>query len=96
MRDYYVYILVSKKNGRLYIGVTNNLIRRIFEHKQGKISSFTKRYKIYSLVYYEQANDISIAISREKQIKKWKRQWKVNLINQFNSQWIDLYFRICN
>ena len=91
MNQYYVYILASKRNGTLYIGVTNNLLKRVDEHKSNLIDGFTKKYNVHNLVYYEQYNDISCAIAREKQMKKWKRQWKINLIEKFNPDWIDLF-----
>lgn len=80
--------------GTLYIGVTNNLIRRVFEHKQDIIEGFTKKYKVHSLVYYEHTSDIYSAIEREKAIKRWKRQWKINLIRQKNPDWDDLYLEL--
>ena len=91
MNQYYVYILASKRNGTLYIGVTNNLLKRVDEHKSNLIDGFTQKYNVHNLVYYEQYNDISCAITREKQMKKWKRQWKINLIEKFNPDWIDLF-----
>ena len=91
MRQYYVYILASSKSGTLYIGVTSDLIRRVHEHKQGFVSSFTKRYKVHKLVYFETTPDIYSAIAREKQLKKWKRQWKIELIEKYNPSWEDLY-----
>ena len=91
MKQYYVYILSSKKNGTLYIGLTNNLLRRIYEHKNNIIEGFTKKYSVHNLVYYEKHNDINRAISREKQMKKWERQWKINLIRKSNPEWKDLY-----
>ncbi|OGO33250.1 MAG: hypothetical protein A2Z29_02555 [Chloroflexi bacterium RBG_16_56_11] len=91
MNLYYVYIIASKRNGTLYIGVTNNLILRIVEHKSGKVEGFSKRYKINQLVYYEETNDILSAITREKQMKKWKRAWKLRLIEKDNPDWRDLY-----
>ena len=91
MNTYYVYILASKKNGTLYIGVTDNLIRRVYEHKNGIVDSFTKKYHVHKLVYYEQTNDINSAIQREKQLKKWRRQWKIELIEKNNPNWDDLY-----
>jgi putative endonuclease len=87
---YYVYILASKRNGTLYIGVTNNLERRIFEHKQGTFKGFTERHNVHLLVYYEWFNDIENAIRREKQLKKWNRDWKLNLIEKRNPEWVDL------
>ena len=82
---------VFKRNGILYIGVTNNLLKRVDRHKNNLIDVFTKKYNVHNLVYYEQYNDISCAITREKQMKKWKRQWKINLIEKFNPDWIDLF-----
>ena len=78
--QYYVYILASRKNGTMYIGVTSNLVKRMYEHKEGLLEGFTKKYKVKDLVYYEQANDVNEAIIREKQLKKWNHQWKINLI----------------
>ncbi len=90
MRNYYVYILASKRNGTLYTGVTNNLIKRVHEHKNDAVDGFTKKYSVKMLVYYEQTEDVLSAISREKCIKKWNRSWKLNLIEDFNSEWKDL------
>jgi putative endonuclease len=90
MKDYFVYILASQKNGTLYIGVTNDLGWRVFEHKHGLVDGFTKKYKIHKLVYFEQTNDINSAIVREKQLKKWNRKWKIKLINKLNPAWRDL------
>jgi putative endonuclease len=90
MYSYYVYILASKRNGTLYIGVTNNLERRIAEHKSGIIKGFTQRYGVNIPVYYEWFTNIEEAIKREKQLKKWNRSWKLNLIEKRNPQWIDL------
>jgi putative endonuclease len=89
--DYFVYIMASKKKGTLYIGVTNDLVRRVFEHKNDLIEWFTKKYKVHTLVHYEHTNDIHSAIEREKTIKKWNRQWKVDLIEKKNPGWDDLY-----
>ncbi|MFA6338701.1 MAG: GIY-YIG nuclease family protein [Candidatus Paceibacterota bacterium] len=89
-KNYYVYILASKKNGTLYIGVTNDLVRRIYEHKNGLIEGFTKKYNIKNLVYYEETNDINSALSREKSLKKWNREWKLKLIELNNPEWNDL------
>ena len=88
---YYVYILASKKNGVLYIGVTNDLIRRIYEHKNNLVDGFTKKYFVHRLVYFEQTPDVISAITREKQIKKWLRRWKIELIEKDNPQWNDLF-----
>ena len=83
--------MASKKNGTLYIGVTSHLIRRIYQHKQELIEGFTKKYRVHKLVYYETMKDVKDAIKREKQLKSWKRQWKIELIEKKNSQWEDLY-----
>jgi putative endonuclease len=88
---YYVYILASRIGGTLYIGVTNDLIRRVFEHKSKFVRGFTKKYDVVKLVYYEQYDDIEIAIQREKRLKKWNRQWKIRLIEEKNPNWDDLY-----
>lgn len=90
----YVYILASKKNGTLYIGVTSNLVQRIHQHKIGAIDGFTKKYGVHLLVYYESIEDINSAILREKQLKAWKRQWKIELIEKDNPNWNDLYLEI--
>jgi putative endonuclease len=91
MKTYYVYILASKRNGTLYISVTNNLIRRVYEHKNDLINGFAKKYKVHMLVYYEHANDIYSAIQREKRLKKWERKWKIELIETMNPDWHDFY-----
>jgi putative endonuclease len=88
---YYVYILASKPNGTLYIGMSDDLIRRVLEHKQGLIPGFTKTYGVKMLVYYEQTELVLSAITREKQLKKWKRAWKIRLIQSMNPEWKDLY-----
>ncbi|MDD4477244.1 MAG: GIY-YIG nuclease family protein [Patescibacteria group bacterium] len=90
-RKYYTYILSNKKNGTLYVGITNNLIRRIYEHKNNLVGGFTKKYDIHNLVYYEQYDSVDDAISREKQMKKWNRKWKIELIEKDNPNWRDLY-----
>ena len=92
--QYYVYILASQKNGTLYIGVTNDLIRRVFEHKQELVEGFTKKYHVHRLVYYEIADEIESAIQREKRMKKWNRQWKIELIEKNNPNWEDLYLKL--
>ncbi|MFH0820078.1 MAG: GIY-YIG nuclease family protein [bacterium] len=92
MKSYYVYILASKRNGTLYIGVTSNLKKRIYEHKNDLISGFTKKYKIHNLVYYEETASIESAIEGEKRLKKWKRKWKLELIEKSNPNWQDLYY----
>ncbi|UGX93034.1 GIY-YIG nuclease family protein [Bradyrhizobium sp. 521_C7_N1_3] len=90
-RHYYVYILASKIGGTLYIGVTNDLIRRVAEHKSKVVESFTEKYDVARLVYFEQFDDPENAIKREKRLKKWNRAWKVRLIEQHNPNWDDLY-----
>ncbi len=92
---YYVYILASRKGGAIYLGVTNNLIRRIYEHRIKAVRSFTSKYNITRLVWFEIYDDPISAISREKELKKWKRAWKVQLIQAKNPQWEDLYDEIC-
>ena len=87
----YIYILSSQPNGTLYIGVTSNLVKRIYEHKHKLVDGFTQKYNITTLVYYEIFDDIATAISREKQLKNWKREWKIALIEKENSAWDDLY-----
>ena len=91
MKSYYVYILASKRNGTLYIGITNSLIRRVYEHKNGLIDGFTKKYKVHNLVFYERFDDVKSAIRCEKQLKKWNRKWKIDLIEKDNPEWKDLY-----
>lgn len=90
MRLYYVYILASQRNGTLYIGVTNDLERRVFEHRQGIVDGFTKKYGVKRLVYFEETNDVTSAIVREKQLKKWNRKWKLRIIEEKNPGWNDL------
>lgn len=90
MKNYFIYILASRKNGTLYIGITNNLQKRIYEHKNELLEGFTKKYGVKRLVYFEQTNDIQSAIQREKNLKKWKREWKINLIEMSNPEWKDL------
>jgi putative endonuclease len=96
MKKYFVYILASKKNGTIYTGVTCSLKKRIYEHKNGLIEGFSKRYNVYKLVYFEEHNRIETAILREKRIKKWKRSWKIELIESLNPSWNDLYDQIPN
>ncbi len=90
MKKYYVYILASKRNGTLYIGFTNDIERRVGEHKNNARQSFTSRYKIYMLVYIEEFNNSYDAFRRERQMKKWKRDWKLKLIEESNPDWEDL------
>ena len=94
MKQYYTYILASRKNGTLYVGVTSDLLKRIYEHKQNLIDGFTKKYNVHTLVYYEVHNDILEAITRERRIKKWNRRWKMRLIEEMNSEWKDLYYEV--
>ncbi len=93
MRDhrYFVYMLASGPQGTLYVGVSNDLIRRITEHREGAVSGFTKKYRVHHLVWFEEYNDINEAIAREKQLKRWRRDWKRSLIEQENPGWLDLY-----
>jgi len=88
---YYVYLLASGKYGTLYLGVTNDIIRRIYEHKSKAVAGFTRRYSIDKLVWFEIYDDVLTAIAREKELKKWRRDWKIRLIEESNPQWIDLY-----
>ena len=91
MREFYVYILTNKRNGTLYIGVTNNLQRLVYEHKNHLKKGFTKKHQLHHLVYFESTEDIRSALQREKQLKKWERGWKIELIEKNNPQWKDLY-----
>ncbi|HET7649363.1 MAG TPA: GIY-YIG nuclease family protein [Gammaproteobacteria bacterium] len=86
-----VYILTSEKNGTLYIGVTSNLIKRVWEHKNSVVEGFTEKYGVHTLVWFEQHETMQSAINREKAIKKWNRDWKLRLIEEINPQWRDLY-----
>ena len=91
MLQYYVYILASAKYGTLYVGITSDLIGRVYQHKEKLVDGFTKKYRVHQLVYYEIHGDVHEAILREKQIKKWNRDWKINLIERENPHWCDLY-----
>ena len=91
MKQPAVYILASKRNGTLYTGVTSDLIKRVYEHKNNLVEGFTKKYDVHRLVYFEPCEDMVSAIAREKQIKKWNRQWKLRLIEEQNPEWRDLY-----
>jgi putative endonuclease len=91
MKQPCVYILASQRNGTLYTGVTSDLVKRIWEHKNGLVEGFTKKYSVYRLVYFEQHDNMMSAINREKHIKKWNRNWKLSLIEEQNPEWIDLY-----
>lgn len=88
---YHVYILASGRNGTLYIGVTNDLARRVWEHSEGVIPGFTQKHGVKKLVYFESFDDIRVAIHRESRLKKYKREWKINLIQQNNLEWNDLF-----
>jgi putative endonuclease len=92
--NYYVYILASKRNGRFYTGVTNDLLRRVWEHKEGLAEGFTKKHSVYMLVYYEHTSDTHAALHREKIIKKWKRAFELDAIERTNPDWNDLYFML--
>lgn len=90
-RQFAVYILASQRNGTLYVGVTSNLAKRVWEHREGFVDGFTKKYGVKTLVWYELTESIESAITREKQIKKWNRAWKIELIEKANPGWRDLY-----
>jgi len=90
-KQYCIYILANKKNGTLYIGVTSDLVKRMWEHKNKVLEGFTKKYDVYILVHYEIYSDPENAIKREKRLKKWNREWKINLIENTNPDWEDLY-----
>ncbi len=87
----HIYILASKRNGTLYIGVTSSLAERVWSHKNNRGSSFTRQYHVHRLVYFEHHKDIETAIAREKSMKKWRRKWKLELIEKFNPEWRDFY-----
>ncbi len=91
---YFVYIITNQRYGALYVGVTNDLVRRVYEHREGFVEGFSKRHDLGLLVWYEIHEDINAAIAREKTIKKWRRDWKINLIQENNSDWNDLYAAI--
>ena len=92
--SFWVYILASKVGGTLYIDVTNDLVRRVHEHRAGVADGFTKKHDVHRLVHFEQFDDIENAIRREKRLKSWNRAWKIRLIEQGNPYWIDLYYQI--
>ncbi|MGJ4997759.1 GIY-YIG nuclease family protein [Bradyrhizobium sp. HKCCYLS3077] len=92
---YCVYLLASKKHGTLYLGVTNDLVRRVYEHRTKATPSFTSRYDVGKLVWFEVYDDPTTAITREKELKKWRRDWKIRLIEEQNPNWDDLYPGIC-
>ena len=89
-----VYILASRRNGTLYVGVTSDLVKRIWEHKNDVVGGFTRRYQVHHLVWFEQHDTMESAIAREKAIKEWRRSWKLELIEQNNPDWCDLYVDI--
>ena len=91
MREYFVYIMASKRNGTLYTGVTSDLVHRVYQHKQGLAEGFSSKYGVHRLVYFEVHGAVAKAIGREKQIKKWRRAWKIRLIEEGNPTWEDLY-----
>jgi putative endonuclease len=91
-QTYYVYILTRERNSVFYVGITNDLIRRVYEHKEGLVPGFTKKYNVKMLVYYECFDDVDEAIHKEKIIKKWKRKFKMSAIESINPEWKDLYF----
>jgi putative endonuclease len=91
VKQYYVYILASERNGTLYTGVTSDLAGRVYEHRNGLVEGFTKKYKIHRLVWYEAHESADSAIKREKQVKDWKREWKLQCIDKSNPFWDDLY-----
>jgi putative endonuclease len=96
MQEYYVYILASRKNGTLYVGMTEDIGKRVVRHKNGKGSKFTKDYEVNKLVYLEKCENRQTAMTREKQLKKYNRRWKIRLIEQFNPKWEDLFSKAIN
>lgn len=93
---YFVYLVTNKRNGTLYLGVTNDLVRRVYEHKHKVSGGFSTRYGADCLVWFEVHDDVAVAIAREKELKKWKRAWKLALIEKENLDWADLYETICS
>ena len=91
MKKGFIYMMSNKQDGVLYVGVTSDIVKRVYEHKNGFVDGFTKQYNLKNLVYYEVYNDIEEAIKREKQLKNWHREWKIELVNKQNPQWEDLY-----
>lgn len=94
MKDYYVYIMSNKPHGTLYVGITSDLKRRVWEHRNGVAEGFSKKHGLKSLVYYEVSNDAHEAIKREKRLKRWNRAWKITLIEEDNPNWTDLYLEL--
>ncbi len=91
---YYVYMLTNQRNGTLYVGVTRDIVRRVWQHKTAAVPGFTKEHQVDRLVWYETHQDVLVAIQREKRIKHWKREWKIHLIEEMNPYWRDLYDEI--
>jgi putative endonuclease len=91
MTAFYVYLLASKKHGTLYLGRTNDIVRRVYEHRTKAVGGFTARYNVDRLVWFEIYEDATTAITREKELKKWRRDWKIRLIEEQNPEWVDLY-----
>jgi putative endonuclease len=89
--DYYVYLLASHRHGTLYVGVTNDLVRRVYEHREGLLEGFTKKYGVKTLVWFDSTGSVEGAIQTEKRLKNWKREWKIALIEKANPEWRDLY-----
>ena len=96
MQEYYVYILASKKNGTLYVGMAEDIAKRIVRHKGRQANKFTAKYDVLKLVYYEKCKSLEEAIKREKQLKRWRRQWKLKLIEKQNADWEDLFSKVIN
>ena len=92
--DYFVYLMASGKNGTLYVGVTSDLVKRVHQHRSNAVEGFTKRYEVHDLVWFESTSSVIAAIHKEKQIKNWKREWKIALIVKDNPEWLDLFPRI--
>jgi putative endonuclease len=96
MREYYVYILASKRNGTLYVGMTEDIAKRVIRHKGRQANEFTAKYDVLKLVYYERHKSLEEAVKREKQVKKWNRRWKIRIIEQLNPKWEDLFSETIN
>jgi len=96
MREYYVYILASKRNGTLYVGMTEDITKRVVRHRGRNANQFTAKYDVLKLVYYETLKNMEEAIKREKQLKKWNRRWKMRIIEEFNPSWEDLFSKVIN
>lgn len=94
MKQYYIYIMANESNRVLYVGITSNLPRRVYEHKDKLVAGFTSKYELHKLVYFEETSDVSVALDREKKLKKWPREYKNKLINKFNPKWDDFYQHI--